>query len=226
MNEFERAILTRRRDHPVLDPRNFEVVVKRALDAIRSYVSRLEASHPDVFGADRDDDSVRDRWDALLEDRIGPPLQPDKTWYQEAESRYEAGTPPGYADRKKETQARTYGDLILWFELLGRVAELREQSTQNVPVIFVTDDAKEDWWRDFDGENLGPRLELVKEIAAVGGVPFWIYSLARFMEIGAERLKWEPVDVIATLPPVDEVELDPTRDEGASSTETPKDTKV
>jgi hypothetical protein len=191
LDNAEKSLLNLRSDHPVLKAVDFAVVVKRALDAIGRYVDRAEAAHPDVLGNDRDDDLVRDRWDEILRGCVGEALSVDQAFTREADERYEAGIPPGFADRKRDKGARVYGDLILWRELMAYVTIKRADSGVPVPVIFVTDDAKEDWWRKSEGQNLGPHPELVEELADVGGSPFWMYSVSRFMTVGAQRLGWD-----------------------------------
>jgi hypothetical protein len=58
-------------------------------------------------------------------------------------------------------------------------------------VIFVTNDVKQDWWRMADGQLLGPRPELVEEIAAEGGSPFWAYTVSGFVDAASRLLGWE-----------------------------------
>ena len=70
--------------------------------------------------------------------------------------------PPGYADAKKPDEER-YGDLIIWYEMLDLAAE------GQLPILFVTEDAKEDWWWIADGERIGPREEIVHEMWARAG---------------------------------------------------------
>lgn len=187
----ERSLLQRRRDHPVLEPAEFEAVVKRALQGIARHVDRAESGHPEVLGDDRDDDVVRDRWDELLAGCFGPRLEVDDAWRREADKRYEAGVPPGFADMRKNKDGREYGDLILWDELRAYVGGCVAKGEDSVPVIFVTDDAKEDWWRISDGQRLGPRPELVEELESAGGRPFWTYSVSRFVQVGSQKLGWE-----------------------------------
>jgi hypothetical protein len=54
----------------------------------------------------------------------------------------------------------------------------------------VTDDAKEDWWREIRGEKLGPRPELVDEFVAAtgGGKWFYMYSTEQFLKYAQEYL--------------------------------------
>src|SRR5262249_40108998 len=56
------------------------------------------------------------------------------------------------------------------------------------PVVFVTDDRKEDWWKEHAGKRLGPRPELIAEFRRATGELFCMYLPATFMErIGEQR---------------------------------------
>lgn len=107
-------------------------------------------------------DDLRDRLDALLHGRVGsaPSDEVLARRLDEARRRADAGIPPGYADRAKSGD-HGYGDYLLWAEVLERAGG------RDVPVIFVTDDSKEDWWIIVEGLCLGPRIELVREFTAV-----------------------------------------------------------
>ncbi len=56
--------------------------------------------------------------------------------------RYDRKVPPGYKDVNKPEPDR-YGDLILWLQILDKA------EADKTAVIFVGDDQKEDWWREF-----------------------------------------------------------------------------
>jgi hypothetical protein len=77
-----------------------------------------------------------------------------------------------------------YGDLVLWLQLLDHA------KGEERPIILVTDDAKEDWWREVRGERLGPRPELVHEFMAAtgGGKWFYMYSTEQFLKYAKEYL--------------------------------------
>jgi hypothetical protein len=199
LDSAEATLLARRPDHPVLDPVEFRARVQRAVQGIERYLSLAEAGHPEILGSDQDQDVIRDKWDELLEGCIGERLVVDEKWRSMGEKRYDEKIPPGYEDAKRDKGTRLFGDLILWFEVLQHVKD-RVANGKSPALMFVTDDAKEDWWRIADGQRLGPRPELVEEMAAAGGKPFWMYSVARFISTGAERLGWEVrPDVTADL---------------------------
>lgn len=184
--------LANRRDHPVIDADLLTRRVRQAVSGIHSFITDVQRHHPQVLGDDKDEDAIRDRWDSLLEGKVGLPLEIDDAWKRESELRYEKEVPPGFEDRKKDKNARRYGDLILWCELRARVRHLRAGSEREVPVMFVTDDAKRDWWRSYGGERLGPDPRLTEELAKDGGSPFWMYSVSRFIEAGGSRMGWDP----------------------------------
>src|SRR5690606_818578 len=111
-------------------------------------------------------DDIKDQLSNIFKDRVGNKLRNDQLEeiIKEGEKRYTEKIPPGYADTKKASaetflaaRCRPYGDLIVWKSLIEKC------KTDNLPVIFVTDDGKEDWWLRFKGKTLGPRPELVEE---------------------------------------------------------------
>lgn len=189
----EANLLGRRPDHPVLDPTKFRDLVQRSLAAINRYVDQVEQEHPNLLGEDPLDDSVRERWDALLTDSVGEALSITPEWKKEADERYARKVPPGFEDEKKPEGKRGYGDLIVWCELLEKVKAQSRDGAEPTPVIFVTDDAKQDWWQIYKGRQLGPRPELVEEMQNHGGAPFWMYSVSRFLEFSAEHFHWAPL---------------------------------
>lgn len=94
--------------------------------------------------------------------------------------RYEQKIPPGYKDANKSNDNQ-YGDLIIWKEIL-RLGEAEQK-----PVIFVTDDSKEDWWRIERGRTQGPRVELIDEYWAVAGQRIHFYEPLQFLKFAKER---------------------------------------
>ena len=121
-------------------------------------------------------DSLKERIETLFENRVGPAPTDQKTideLFKVAEQRYKFKIPPGYMDSKKDEDSsdefthgniiykRKYGDYILWTQLL-QFAKAHNKSK----IVFITDDAKEDWWLKYnlDGPKIiGPRPELREE---------------------------------------------------------------
>jgi hypothetical protein len=114
--------------------------------------------------------------EALFSERTGLPYSVDEYAQRrvEAKERFTRRVPPGYEDADKPNQG--YGDYILWRQLID--AAKREGR----PVVLVTDDEKEDWWRLFDRRTrLNARFELVAEMRAEANVDFAMFTLGDFL---------------------------------------------
>ncbi|RUX35873.1 hypothetical protein EOA22_16835 [Mesorhizobium sp. M7A.F.Ca.US.014.04.1.1] len=88
---------------------------------------------------------------------------------KEALRRFDAKIPPGYKDKGRP------GDYLIWAEMKDKA------KSAQLPVLFVTDDNKEDWWARHDGKTLGPRPELRHEFFEATGQLFYAYSPSRFL---------------------------------------------
>jgi hypothetical protein len=120
----------------------------------------------------------------LLDGRIGDKWKPEQfaALKKEGDDRYSKKIPPGYKDSKKDVgEFDKYGDLIIWKDMIARA------KTEKRPVIFISDDAKEDWWWIHKGRKLGPRPELVEEFQANSDQNFHIYEFSQFLRFAAER---------------------------------------
>jgi hypothetical protein len=56
------------------------------------------------------------------------------------------------------------------------------------PIVFVTDDVKEDWYWRYEGKTIGPRPELIAEMADKAGVFFYCYKTDQFMSYAKKYL--------------------------------------
>ncbi len=105
----------------------------------------------------------------------------------QAELRFERHVPPGWEDEGKKDYIKRYGDIILWFQLIDYAR------TQKKPIIFITDDVKQDWW--LAGEEaqgpIRPRPELVQEMYREAGVLFHMYQGYEFMTQAQHFLQLE-----------------------------------
>ena len=144
----------------------------------------LDAQRDVDLRKDTREDPVLLAVDRLSEDRLGAPLTLDR----EAEARGEAlarfadETPPGYKDADKD-HPNAVGDYLIWVELLA------EARRRQLPVTFVTDDAKEDWvWRDKD-VRLGAHRSLVQEMHAETGCAFVLLSGTEYLRTARTSLK-------------------------------------
>ncbi len=180
--------------------------IKLHVDATKNKISPWDIKQADV----RSNDNILESLDELTHDRIGSPPE-NQEWldnlYEEGKIRYAEKTPPGFEDRTKgdsEKEAptfthgqlkyeRAFGDLIIWKQLLSKAA-----SAEVKRVIFITDDAKKDWWSIIDsaGEKIiGPHESLKSEICRVSNVElFHMYSTSDFLRDGKLFLNSEILD--------------------------------
>lgn len=94
---------------------------------------------------------------------------------KEGHVRYLCKIPPGYEDKKRKKNARMYGDLIIWKQII----DYAKNNKKNI--ILINDDLKEDWW-DKKSKGFQPRQELIKEFHEyTGGMEIWMYTLSNFI---------------------------------------------
>ena len=102
--------------------------------------------------------------------------------YKKGVVRYAKKIPPGFCDSKKP-EPNKYGDLVLWYQLIEHAEKVKR------PVIFVTDDLKDDWWKFAGDKRIGPRPELRHEFQRKTECDIYIYSSDAFIETSTERGK-------------------------------------
>jgi hypothetical protein len=118
---------------------------------------------------------------SLFSGKVGNEFSPDelKAICDDGKSRYDQETPPGYKDAKKIVPNDPYakfGDLIIWKEII------QKSKSDLIPVIFITDDKKEDWWLEVNGQKISPRPELIEEFRTETSNSFWMYTVDRFVQ--------------------------------------------
>lgn len=174
--------------------------LKALIESIKDQVSKCgeKIKEWDSRQADvRSRDEILEQIDAITKGQVGP-RPSDQAWldqiYKEGEYRYTNKIPPGFRDAVKAKGAvedsvfmfdglsyeRQYGDLIIWKQLIGKLAG---GGIKNV--IFITDDTKEDWWQIVDSGGLkyiGPSEHLKSEIYREAGVDlFYMYTSSDFL---------------------------------------------
>ncbi|MBP0029401.1 MAG: hypothetical protein J7529_13535 [Roseofilum sp. Guam] len=120
-----------------------------------------------------DNDPIRDKIDTLFEGKVGNPFTKEQLEevYKNGEQRYADKIPPGYKDKDKGDKLRhnglvyqeKFGDLVIWQQILEKAKQMSEGS-EELSIIFITNDNKEDWWLIDHGKTIGPRRELIQEI--------------------------------------------------------------
>lgn len=160
--------------------------VKESFDAFKTETDRLEKASAVRSMKPTDNPEDDEIWQAVLDilhGRTGKGLSQERKraiFDEEGPRRYENEMPPGYEDSGKLGD-RKFGDLIIWFEILSKAKEVEK------PVLLLTDDQKNDWYRKSNGKPSGPHPELVNELYEEAGVTFHALPPHAFLKQGSER---------------------------------------
>lgn len=140
-------------------------------------------THAEAVTSDEAQAATFARISDLYDGRVGEPYDEEQlqALFKEGATRYAQQIPPGYKDETEKQDDRKYGDLVLWRQILDHAA------VQKKPLLFVTDDNKEDWWERSSGKTVGPRPELVEEYYAASGQRVHFYNLRRYLTFARAR---------------------------------------
>ena len=168
--------------HPFINVKNFSEKIKGTLTEIENELDECKKKHPNLL----DVDELRDNITTLFEGKVGTSYSPEKLkeLYDIGKKRYERKIPPGFLDNGKDEENQ-FGDLILWFQIIDHAKSIKK------PIIFITDDRKEDWWLKFKGKTIGPRPELIDEIYKEANVDFYMYQTEQFMTFAEKFIERE-----------------------------------
>jgi len=162
--------------------------LERLLNEIQKALRTRQESLEKLFSEDHILDSVT----SIFEKRVGKSCseQKLKEIYSKGEDRFSRKIPPGYEDQEKDGVKR-YGDLIVWLQIMEKAESDRK------PIIFVTEEKKEDWWLKNKGKIIGPRPELIREMKTETAMSFYMYQTKEFMQLAGKMLEIEiPVETV------------------------------
>jgi hypothetical protein len=168
--------------HPFLNTQEIVGDIEKVIEDVKYKIKLTQANHPNYL----ETDDLREVLTDLLDGRVGKPYSEEELEiiYQKAEKRFSYKKPPGYKDAKKPIP-KNYGDVVIWFQLIDYAR------SQQKPIIFVTDDNKEDWWLKYEGEIIEPRPDLIQEIISevgVEGFQFYMYPSDQFIDFAEKFL--------------------------------------
>jgi hypothetical protein len=171
--------LEHKREHPFINDPTLSTEVQGALGKLKTHLDVTANARRQLLR----EDSRLTEIHAIFHGAVG--TQPTTPEYDaavaDAKSRCERKTPPGFRDAKKQGD-RAYGDVFIWRQLMAKA------NSDKRPVVFVTDDTKDDWWLKKGGEVLGPLPELVQEFTRTTSMEFLLYRPVRFTEYAAQFL--------------------------------------
>ncbi|WDH78219.1 PIN domain-containing protein [Microbacterium esteraromaticum] len=150
---------------------------------LKKKVKRASEKHAEAVTSEQVQTATFNRISELYAGRVGEPYIEDdlKKLYREGTERYDKRLPPGYMDAADKKDERKYGDLVLWRQILDHAKNVKK------PLLFVTDDNKEDWWHIASGKTVGARPELIEEYYEASGERAHFYNLRRYLAYAQER---------------------------------------
>ncbi|MGF9872889.1 PIN-like domain-containing protein [Bacillus tropicus] len=180
ISKFKKGLNNR---HPKI---HADTIAQKMQDSFNEIITDLKQDkekHPNLLSEDR----IRDTLNELYAGKIGDPYTQEQLEkiYEEGAERYKKKMPPGFEDEKdKKDKTKEYdgivyldefGDLVVWKQIIDKA------KNDQKPIIFVTDDVKEDWWQIEKGRTIGPRVELLNEFRREVDVPFYMYKSEQFI---------------------------------------------
>lgn len=182
--------LNRDPDHPFLELAALGQAAEKARASVEKTWQKAQRDRPEAGS-----DPVLTALTAIVGERCGREPSPEVRgqWEREAADRIARKVPPGFSDAEKIDGG--HGDYLIWRELLDIAG--REQR----PIVFITDDTKEDWWelrRADDGsiKPIGPRAELVTEMHNFSGVTYVQLNRTGFQVYGRDALGVPTTDAV------------------------------
>lgn len=195
-NSINNLQLTKR--HTLINPEPLTTGFEKLTSRFLAELEKLQKNQQTLTAPDPIKIKIEDIFDGKVGKAFASQSDVDQK-SKEAEARYKSKIPPGYKDSEKDkdgpddfnhngiTYNKKYGDYFVWSQILDHAVH-----SQQKKLIFITDDAKEDWWQqiDFDGpKTVGPRAELIEEAGRIGKLDtFLMYKPENFLKHANEFL--------------------------------------
>lgn len=146
-----------------------------ATEALRTYRSALDRL-ADIIAGWQTKDPVLEAYERIFDAKTVREVSVGAQTLEEIRTaRYGAKIPPGFRDNKKDDGG--IGDLVIWLTILEAAAAAKRDA------IFITEEAKVDWFHRSTDQKLFPRYELLEEFRSnVPGKAFSIMTLAELLK--------------------------------------------
>lgn len=179
-------------------------------EQIESAANNFNENHIDLRKKNIDfltvHDVIRDRIDELTDGRIGPaPENQDviNKLNTSGKTRYKYKTGPGYDDSPDKNKSfysfdginydAEYGDYYVWSQILEYV-----EGKPECNVVYVTNDAKSDFYYKIEGKVRGPNESLRTEIKKHGVAEFILQNIDTFLHHANNYLNAEISESVIT----------------------------
>ena len=168
------------KSHPFIDVEFIILELEKTFENLKDVLKTSRNNYPNTI----QNDDLRDTITEIFDGKIGDEFSKkdlDNT-YKKGKKRYADKIPPGFEDEDKgkgkgKPVNQKYGDCVLWHQIITRA------KSEGKPVIFITDDAKKDWWlKRKNGMILGPHPLLIREMRLKSNANFYMYGTEMFLK--------------------------------------------
>lgn len=174
--------------HPFIDAEFIILELEKTFENLKDVLKTSRNNYPNTIQNDDLRDSITEIFDGKKGDEFSK-KDLDNT-YKKGKERYANKIPPGFEDEGKGKPVnQKYGDCVLWHQIITRA------KSEGKPVIFITDDAKKDWWlKRKNGMTLGPHPLLIREMRLKSNVDFYMYGTEMFLKHVKKHLGFDVDD--------------------------------
>ncbi|MGG0239820.1 PIN-like domain-containing protein [Bacillus rhizoplanae] len=172
-------------EYPFIQVDDFKFLVKELDEANKKVKEQLDIelkALPDVK-------EIQENILELLDGIVGQPYTQEKLneIEKDGEIRYTYEVPPGWEDGNDPDKQgfrnygamryqQKYGDLIMWHQMMDKA------KTSSKPIIFITEEKKEDWWEKDKKAIKRPQPQLIQEFFEETSQKFNMFRIERFVE--------------------------------------------
>ena len=166
--------------HPFIDTVLIISELEKTFDNLKDVLKNSRDNYPNTIRKD----NLRDIITEIFDGKIGVEFSNKdlENTYKKGKERFANKIPPGFEDKSKPGNQK-YGDCVLWHQIITHA------KIEGKPVIFITDDAKKDWWlKSSNNTIIGPHPLLIREMRLKSNVDFYMYKSKMFMEYAKNYL--------------------------------------
>lgn len=130
-------------------------------------------------------DNILDTISNIFDKKIGRPLSKQEfqtILIKEGEKRFDNKSLALFMN-DNSTSSDRYNDLMLWFQLINKA------QSDKCPILFITDDIKNNWWIQSESKTFSPDYNLLREFYNMTGELFYMYRAFNFLEYAKTLIK-------------------------------------
>lgn len=135
-------------------------------------------------------DNILDTISNIFDKKIGRPLSKQEfqtILIKEGEKRFDNKSLALFMN-DNSTSSDRYNDLMLWFQLINKA------QSDKCPILFITDDIKNNWWIQNESKTFSPDYNLLREFYNMTGELFYMYRAFNFLEYAKTLTKVGDID--------------------------------